>query len=95
MAAAEVFEGLARKQERALHIPTEVIGRDLVHQILNRLGRALAPNLVIAQPFADALRDADRSHPAGRGAHRPNYESNRVNRFPGAVPLPSMTRSSS
>jgi hypothetical protein len=67
--SSERLKRLSRQQEGALDVPSEVIGGHLVHEILDRLGRALAAHLVVAKPLPNPERKRHRGHPhrIGRG----------------------------
>lgn len=47
MGPSETIERLPRKKKSALEVSPEVVGRNLVHQFLDGLGRALSSDLVV------------------------------------------------
>lgn len=71
MFPAEALQRLPRKEQCALHVATEVVGGDLVHEALNGLRRTLPSDLVVAQSSADMLRQGDGRHALFRGGHGP------------------------
>jgi hypothetical protein len=69
MTSTETLERLPGKKQSPLHITTEVVGRDFVHQVLDGLGRTLATHLVVAQPFANLLRKGYGGHSVRVSSH--------------------------
>jgi hypothetical protein len=75
MSPAEALQRLPRKEQYALHVATEVVGGDLIHEVLNGLRRTLPSDLVVAQSSADMLRQGDGCHALFGGGHGPDISS--------------------
>ena len=59
MSPTKLFKRFSWEKKCLLDVPAEVVRRDFVHQILYRIGSALATYLVIAEAITHPRRQSD------------------------------------